>query len=404
MFAEALLATIIVAQQSSPRAAHCGTQPGIYTVAVPGSPMSAVPTPDEQTVLVSLNSSTPTQPNGIAILKCVGGRYQYVRTLTLEDEPAISALTHDGKLLIVPDDNFIAFVSVEKAVQGAANPIVGYIEEGPSGDGGAVYAAVSSDDRYAFIAEEQTAELTVVDLRAIRKGSINRSAIVSEFPIGNAPVALVPSADKNYLFATVQTALRRYNYPHTCKPEMTDPSAVTGTEDEPPGAVVTIDIAKAISDPKNAILSNVRAGCHPVRAALSPDGAMLWVTARKDNALYGFATARLVEGRADALEITVPVGPAPVPVIATPEGKYVLVGNSNRFGGSSQNQVLEVIDTSSHEIRGQIPVGAFPRQLNMTESGSAIILSNYGSNSLTIIDPAAIPSAMTPAFGTPRPQ
>ncbi len=319
--------------------------PGIYGVAVPGSPMSALPTADERAVFVSLNSSKPTEPNGVAILQCQDGVYRYVRTIPLESQPAISALTHDGKILVVPDDNFIAFVDVQRALTGTGNPILGFIEDIPNDDAGAVYAAISPDDRYAFVAEEQSSTLTVIDLQKIREGHIEHDAIVSEFLIGNGPVGLVPSADKRYLFATVQVALRKFGLPHTCKPEGSGQG-----ETETPGMLVTIDIAKAASDPGHAIVSSVPAGCHPVRAALAPDGATLWVTARKDNAVYAFSTAKLIAGGAGARIASVSVGEAPVPIVVTPDGKYVLAGNSDRFqaaGGGSQ--VLDVIDAEARE-------------------------------------------------------
>ena len=55
-------------------------------------------------------------------------------------------------------------------------------------------------------------------------------------------------------FATVQRALKRYGYAQTCAPE-TEPAAPK----EAPGAIVTIDVAKAASDPDHAIVSNVPA-------------------------------------------------------------------------------------------------------------------------------------------------
>ena len=193
-------------------------------------------------------------------------------------------------------------------------------------------------------------------------------------------------------FATVQVALKRYGYAQTCAPE-TEPAAPK----EAPGAIVTIDVAKAASDPDHAIVSNVPAGCHPVRAALSPDGSTLWITARKSNTVLAFSTEKLLAGSAGAQIADVKVGSAPVPIIVTPDGKYVLAGNSNRFAqAGAGNQDLVVIDAQRHVVLGAIPVGTFPRQLTQTRSGSTIFLTNYGSNTITVIDPTAIPSLMRP--------
>ena len=374
-----------------PAPQRCGAGSGMYDVAVPGAPMSAVATPDEQTVFVSLNSTQPRQLNGIAILRCTDGRYRFERIIPLEGQPTIAAFTHDGKMLVVPDDTFIAFVDTERALSGVGDPISGFIEDVPGDDGGAIYAAISPDDRFAFVAEEQSAKITVIDMQKARAGgAIAHDDIVSEFLIGNAPIALIFSKDGRYLFATVQIALKRYGYALTCEPE-----TASAAPREAPGAIVTIDVAKAASDPDHSIVSNVPAGCHPVRAALSPDGSTLWVTARKSNAVLAFSTSKLLAGSAGAQVAEVKVGAAPVPIIVTPDGKYVLAGNSNRFAqAGAGNQDLVVIDAHRRVVVGGIPVGTFPRQLTQTRSGSTIFLANYGSNTITVIDPTAIPSLL----------
>jgi hypothetical protein len=79
----------------------CGSDP-LYDVAVPGAPFSAVATPDERTVFVSLNATTPAQRNGIAVLTCVAGRYRFARMIPLESQPTIMTMTNDARMLVVP--------------------------------------------------------------------------------------------------------------------------------------------------------------------------------------------------------------------------------------------------------------------------------------------------------------
>src|SRR6185503_7620177 len=226
------------------QAARCGTA-SIYTVSLPGAPFSAIPTADEQTVFVSINATNPRQQNGIAVLTCVAGRYRLQRIIPLESQATVMAMTDDGRTLVVPDDAFIAFVDVARARSGKGDPLAGYIEDIPGDDGGAVYAAVSPDDRYAVVAQEQSGKLSVVDLHAARASHYAHSSIVSEFLIGNAPVATVFSRDGKYLFVTVQRALKRFNYAHNCQPEGGQP----GDPDEAPGAVMVVDVAKMATDP-----------------------------------------------------------------------------------------------------------------------------------------------------------
>ncbi len=348
--------------------------------------MSAVAMQDENDVFVSLDANTPAERNGIAILACSSGRFQVKNVIELESQPTIMALTRDGRTLVVPDDNYIAFVDTQRALAGDENPLIGYIEDIPGDDGGAVYATVSPDDRYALIAEEQSGKVTIVDLRALRSPSFDRSAIVSEFEIGAAPVALVFSHDGKYLFATVQTALSKYGLGTPCIPE--NSSGTTAAQ--APGAVVTIDLAKAVAAPAQSIVSYVAAGCHPVRASLSPDGRTLWVAARASNEALAFHAEELIAGGA-AKPSEIPVGMQPVPILATNDGRFVLVGNSNRSGrGGAGSESIDVIDVLAGKVAKAFPVGKFPRQLTQTSSGSAIFLCEFGSDDVRVIDPATL--------------
>ena len=211
------------------------------------------------------------------------------------------------------------------------------MEDIPNDDGGAIYSAVSPDGRFAFISEEQSGKLTVVDLQKVATGSTTRDLTVSDFHrqrTGRARV--LEGRDAPVRHGADRVA--KSNYPHTCKPE-----GDAGGDMDPQGAVVTIDVAKAERNPGNAIVSSAPAACHPVRASLSPDGATLWVTARGSNAVSAFSTSKLLAGDSTAQIATIPVGTAPVPIVATPDGRYVLAGNSDRFGGPNKNQDLTII-------------------------------------------------------------
>jgi DNA-binding beta-propeller fold protein YncE len=370
----------------------CGDEP-IYNVALPGAPFGAVASPDERHLFVSINFANPRQPNGIAVLECSGGRYRFQRVVGVENQPSGMALTRDGGLLVVADDNFVAFVDPKRAVAASGDPILGFFEDIPGDDGGAVYANVTSDGRYAFISEEQSRTVTVIDLSKARSSKFARSSIIGEIPVGRAPVALVFSNDGKHLFSTAQVAPESFGFAKTCK---TEGAAPADAKDEPPGAIITIDVAKAATDPEHSVVSRTAAGCHPVRASLSPNGETLWVTARASNALLEFSAAKLVAGDPQAKIAEVPLGAAPVPVIVTPDGKYVLAGNSNRFGqGAAGNQSVAVVDARTASVIGSFTVGRFPREFSRTRSGSKIFLTNYYSHTLTVISPDAIPRLIT---------
>ncbi|HET9393663.1 MAG TPA: hypothetical protein VFO29_09135 [Candidatus Rubrimentiphilum sp.] len=353
-----------------------------YDIALPGHPQGISVTADG-TLFVALNATKPSEENGIAVLACHARHYELKRVFQLEHQPNVLALTHDGKMLVVPDDNFIAFIDTRKLRSGTGQPLLGFIEDIPGDDGGAVYATVSPDDRQALVAEEGAGTITVIDLQRVRAGKFDRAVIGADILVGSAPVTLAYAKDGKYVFATVQRALPGKNWEATCNPQSgsaTDPK-------ERPGAVVTLDASRLVTDKDGAIVSYVPAGCHPVRAALSPDDSRLWVSARASNKVFSFSTDDLRGNAANPQSVQVLVGPAPVPIIVTASGKHVLVGNSNRFNAAPSSQTpIDVIDAKTGQVAMHLRSGEFPRQFAISPDGSTIFVSNYGSDSISLLD------------------
>ena len=112
-----------------------------------------------------------------------------------------------------------------------------------------------------------------------------------------------------------------------------------------------------------------------MRLAISPDGARLYATARNDDALEVFDTAKALAGACDARIATVPVGTSPVGIALVDGGRKIVVTNSARFGPDrGDNQSLSVIDTDKMSmgaaaVVGSIPAGSFPRELAVTADG-----------------------------------
>jgi len=78
-------------------------------------------------------------------------------------------------------------------------------------------------------------------------------------------------------------------------------------------------------------------------------------------------------------------------------GRKVVVTNSNRFAGSSNDrQTLTVIDATKigsdeNAILGSIPAGAFPREMRVTFDGTTLIVTNFASSSIETIDLTRLP-------------
>ena len=160
----------------------------------------------------------------------------------------------------------------------------------------------------------------------------------------------------------------------------------------PQAAVVVIDVAKARKAPANSVIAKVPAGCSAVRLAMSPKGDRIYVTARNANSMFVFDTSKLLRDPDHALEGRVPVGSSPVGVEVVDAGQKVVVANSNRFAATSNDkQNLTVIDAAkvragAGAVLGLIPAGGFPRELRITADGRAILVTNFNSNTLEIVD------------------
>jgi DNA-binding beta-propeller fold protein YncE len=181
-----------------------------------------------------------------------------------------------------------------------------------------------------------------------------------------------------------------------CKPEV-QAAANAGTL-FPEGAVMVINAEQAGRDPEHSIVARIPSGCNPVRLAISPAGDRIYVTARGSNSVLCFDAEKLDNDPKHALIATVPAGTSPVPVAVVDEGKKLVVGSSNRFGNSEEGQSLVVLDAGglskgTAAVLGTIPAGTFPREMAVSADGRSLFLTNFGSNSLQVIDVDHLPVA-----------
>ncbi len=372
-------------------------------IELPGNPFQAIPSADGCHVFVSLvgpvepgDPRRPPQPGapkgGVAVVSRLGGELSLTSVITLEGSPYGMALTHDGRLLIVASDDRVAFIDPVGLTAGSADAILGYLNDAPMA--GRVYANVTPDDQWLFLSDESTRTISVVDLRQARASGFNGSAVIGQIPVGRAPIALTFSQDHRFLYTTSQVAPSAYGWPPVCSPSPSEVARQGSSYAE--GAILVVDVARATHDPANAVIGAVPAGCNPVRLVTSPSGDVAYVSARTDNMVLAFDTRKLLADPAHALIGRVPVGDAPVGLAVFDDGARLVVTNSNRFGDSNAVQSLTIIDTKKisggeEAILGSVPAGIFPRELKLTEDQQALLLTNFGSKTLAVIDVARLP-------------
>ena len=386
----AILCAILSADPASAQTTNCNrpARNAIETINLPGHPFQALPTADGCWIFVSLTQSSRQSEAGIAVLQRNEGKITLRRIVETGPGSTSMALTHDGKLLIVAHDDGALFFDVARLISSNGDALLGRISDGPGS--GSINVAVSVDDRFLLVSDERAKRITVIDLAKARATGFNPKTIIGTISTGIAPIALVFTADERYLLTTAEGADGSWGWPGVCKPEG-QPSQNSGPL-RPEGGVVVVDFARAKTDPGNSVLARIPAGCSPVRLALSPGDDRTYVTARNSNALVVFDTAKLLFGGDGARIASVPVGSSPVGVIVVENGAKIIVTNSNRFAGNeNDHQTLTVIDSAkitsgAAAVAGSIPAGAFPRELHATQDGHTLLLTNFTSNTLEVID------------------
>ncbi|HEY2162417.1 MAG TPA: YncE family protein [Gemmatimonadaceae bacterium] len=353
---------------------------------VPGSPFQALPAADGCSIFVSLTSAGGSHP-GIAVVRRDGGKVSVARVIDLSGNPTGMQLTHDGRLLLVADGNRLAFVDAGRAASGERNPVLGYLDE--RGTLGRIYVNVTADDKYAFVADERASTISIVDLAAALRDRFRASAIVGKIPTGAAPISVVFSPDGKLLYVTSQAAPPSLGWRAECPREGTADT----TPVNPRGAILVVDVARSLLDAAHSVIAAVGAGCNPVRLVLSPTGDRAYVSARNSNALLVFDRAKLLDDPGHSLVATVPVGTAPVGIAVVDSGRAIIVTNSNRFGGTgaADKPSLTVIDASkvgdgAGAVIGSIPSGNFPREMRVTADGKTVVLTNFGSRTIEVVD------------------
>ncbi len=386
-----LLVAATVADAQTPRCAEPLPRP-ITMIDVPGSPFMALPSDDGCWLFVSMPTPLPgSNRPGIAVMRRGGGGFKLVQTVTVVGGPTGMAMTHDGKTLVVASGPRIAFLSVPRLIDGNPNAVLGYLIE--QGTPGRIQVSTTQDDKIAFVADERAEAITVVDLPKALATRFSASSIIGRVPTGRSPIAVTLSPDDAFMYVTSQVAPPALGWPVACKREGIADSTLVN----PQGAIHVVDVKRARTDPAHSIVASVAAGCNVVRLELSPSGDRVYATARNSNALMVFDTDKLRSDSGHALIGRVPVGTAPVGIAVIDGGRKIVVANSNRFAGSpNDHQTLTVVDAAlvaqgDRAIIGSIPAGAFPRSLRTTHDGNTLIVANFASNQIELVDLTHLP-------------
>jgi 6-phosphogluconolactonase (cycloisomerase 2 family) len=379
--------TVMVSAPALAQSCNAPTQDVVTTINLPSSPFAAIAAKDGCTIFVSMNGrQDPSAPGHIAVLVRADGKITVARDVAVPNQGGAVlglALSHDGKLLAAANNSGVLLLDVNRLMAGNGKPMVETKDEA-AGSAGSLGVAITADDRLLFVSDAAIASITVYDLAKLRGGDTHA---IGSIPVGEHTVNMVFSPDGGKLYAISEEAL---DGPASCPPQGNN---VGGADRQ--GQLTVVDVARAASDPAGAVLAKIPAGCDSVRVGLSKDGARAYVTDRAVDSLIVFDTARLVNDSGHALIARMSPGKAPVGVTAA--GGIVVVADSNRLAPAGRTREwLSVIDPVTFKMRGNIPAGLFPRDLDVTADGKALLVTNTNSNSFALVDLARL----TPAYLT----
>jgi hypothetical protein len=370
------------------------------TYSTSGHATEALATPDGQFVLVTVDvGNGPSRGSGIDVFRDVGKKLQRVAFQPLGNEGAqgIVLVPHTRMLAVGLSNAGVAFLLLDDALRGKAK-----VELVPQGErAGSGYLAVTPDGEFLFVANEygNGGNIGVIALHPDAAGMVHPEAL-AHIPTQRATPGVVLSQEGLHLFveSEILPAEVAARLPGHGVPEL-ERTGCQQAREAPPmqnGALFLIDAKSAEglpvgTTPKQAAVAAektvVDAGCSPVRSALSPDGAMVYVTARGDNRILVFDAKLLESDPGHAFLRGFPSGgDAPVGIRVFNQGKALLVANSNRFAGGPGNAaVFDLSDPAKPVLRQTIRTGPFPRNITASPDGATLYLTIFSGDELMVL-------------------
>jgi serine/threonine protein kinase/DNA-binding beta-propeller fold protein YncE len=322
-----------------------------------GSPFGAAVTPDGQYSFVTLG-------NAVAVLRNNSSAAPtQVGTIDVPQAGKGDAVTHDGRYLLAAAGSGAAVISIAAAVQGAADPVVGSLTS-PHGSG-AVEVLIAPNDGYAFVTLQSSAEMAVFNLKLGLAQGFSAADFVGYVPLAKQPVGM--STDGTWLYvASIQ------------------------------GVLSVVSMSRAETDPAQAVVSTVRAGCGAARTLMSDHHKIVWVTARQSDALLAFSAAKLRTDPKQALLARVMVGETPVGEALVDGGARIVVADANLNNLASASSNLAIISTSralsgKPALLGYLPTGQLPRQFAVEPGGRTLLVTVQNAHELAAISVADLP-------------
>jgi len=357
------------------------TLPGCTTATAPAAPLRGVRTHFVQVggkpfdVVVSPNNFGFVSLRNNAPL-VVMNTAKFVPTVVQQvplANPEGEAFTHNRKYLLVAGNSGMTAFRVHDLEAGLSTPVGSLTSPGGQG---ALQVVPSPDDKFAFVALQDSGNVAVFNLHKALTAGFGPADFVGMIPMRSDPTGMAASPDGRYLYVVsglARTALQ------------------SGM-----GTLAIVDMRKAETNPGSSVVKVDNAGCGPARVLAAPDGRYVWVTSGGGNTLEAFSAGKLLSDPGHALVAKVAVGQIPLGLALVNNGTRMVVADSNRDGVGTSTADLMVVDVDKAlagkpAVVGTIKSGLAPRQFALEPNGKTLLVTNTGSGQVEAVNVGQIP-------------
>jgi len=264
---------------------------------------------------------------------------------------------------------------------------------------------------YAYVSNGKSNTVSVIDLRTF--------ALAKTLHVGNEPTGVAANRRKNEIYV-VNTASSNVN---VIDAESNTIVATIGVHGRPYFIDVSEDGKRAyvansgsadvsiIDLEKRAVIGNVRVGASPGLARVSPDGSTIVVSNRGDN------TVSIVDAKHLLVRATLPVCRQPEDIVILPDSSkaFVSCSGSNQVasiqlasegakpegaGGDPKNETQKSgYQRREDRVLALLDVGRTPVSLTLKPDGGEMIVCNFDSDSISIVETGNDEVGSSPEIG-----
>jgi DNA-binding beta-propeller fold protein YncE/tRNA A-37 threonylcarbamoyl transferase component Bud32 len=316
---------------------------------------------------VSLRKGSP-----LVVMNTTKSVPSVIQTVAMPDNEG-EAFTHDQQYLLVAGGSGLTVFRVHDLESGLTTPLGSLTSPGGKF---ALQVVPSPDDRFAFVALQNSGTVAVFNLRKALTAGFGPADFVGMIPVASDPTGMTATPDGRYLYVVSGLA---------------NTAVQSGM-----GKLAIVDMRKAEAHPASSVVREVDAGCGPARVITSADGKTVWVTAGGGNALEGFDAGKLLSGSRHALIAKVAVGEIPLGLTLINNGTRIVIANSNRDTVAGAVPGLAVVDVSKAlagkpALLGVAKSGLAPRQFALSPNGKTLLVTNTGSGQVEAVKVAQLP-------------